>query len=366
MGNWNSYIMYARDKDLTEFWSSYYAPDSNKNILFIMGKGFDPRMNNNIKLLVQTISKLKMECLLVDFPYTGKPIYQDLISQNKDELITLSIQYGFRINETVQADFSGQWESGIKSLCNALTEIDFTNFSDIIVDVSSLPRSIYFNLLRALYSNFQSNEVNLFAAVSENVAMDNAIDEKSYKEVNPIWGFTAKIGRSNLIGNINISIPLIGERKVDILKKIITAFSADDVCPVLPFPSKDPRRSDKLLLEYNEIFRDVLELEPQKIAYAHEQNPFELYCILNQLISNYEASLHPLKSGICFGISILTSKLLSLGALLTALEHRDQVAIFNVSAEDYTINIEIDKFVQLNDKSEPFLMWITGDAYKDK
>lgn len=133
---------------------------------------------------------------------------------------------------------------------------------------------------------------------------------------------------------------------------------------MLPFPSKNPRRSDNLLLEYNEIFRDILELEPQKIAYAHEQNPFELYNILNQLILNYKASLLPLNKKICFGISILTSKLLSLGALLTALEHRDEVAIFNVSAEDYKINMKTEEFIRLNDKSEPFLMWIMGDAYK--
>ena len=200
--------------------------------------------------------------------------------------------------------------------------------------------------------------------VSENVAMDNAITEKSYKEVSPIWGFNAKLGRVSLIGNLNISIPLIGEGKTDVLRKIITEFQADDVCPVLPFPSKNPRRSDNLLLEYNEIFRDILELEPQKIAYAHEQNPFELYSILNQLILNYKASLRPLNAKICFGISILTSKLLSLGALLTALEHHDEVAIFNVSAEDYKINIKIEEFIRLNDKSEPFLMWIMGDAYK--
>lgn len=206
--------------------------------------------------------------------------------------------------------------------------------------------------------------MNLFTMVSENVTMDNAIIEKSYKEVNPIWGFNAKLGRASLIGNLNISIPLIGEGKVNALRKIITEFQADDVCPVLPFPSKNPRRSDNLLLEYNEIFRDILELEPQKIAYAHEQNPFELYNILNQLILNYKASLLPLNKKICFGISILTSKLLSLGALLTALEHRDEVAIFNVSAEDYKINMKTEEFIRLNDKSEPFLMWIMGDAYK--
>jgi hypothetical protein len=356
--------MYARTCALTNFWSSYYTTKGDKKVLFVMGKGFDPRMNNNIKLLTETVDRLNIECVLIDFPYTDTPVYKDLIERNEKELATLSTQYNFLLNHDVHADFSNQWESGIKNLCGTLANIEFERFSDVIVDISSLPRSIYFNVLRTLYSKIEDNRVNLFAIVSENVEMDNSIEERHYKEVSPIWGFSAKLGRSSLIGNINISIPLIGEGRTEVLKKIITEFQADDVCPVLPFPSKDPRRSDKLLLEYNEIFRDILEIEPQKIAYAHEQNPFELYCILNQLISNYKASLRPLNTKISFGISILTSKLLSLGALLVALERREEVAIFNVTAEDYKINITIDEFVLLNDKSEPFLMWITGDAYK--
>lgn len=207
--------MYACTDELKRFWTSYYALDNNKKILFIMGKGFDPRMNNNIKLLTNTVDTLNMECLLVDFPYTGTPIYKDLIDQNKSELMTLSSKYNFKVKNEVRADFSGQWESGIKNLCSKLAEINFTDVNDIIVDISSLPRSIYFNILRTLYSKFQYSDMNLFTMVSENVTMDNAIIEKSYKEVNPIWGFNAKLGRASLIGNLNISIPLIGEGKVN-------------------------------------------------------------------------------------------------------------------------------------------------------
>lgn len=210
-----------------------------------MGKGFDPRMNNNIKLLTNTVGTLNMECLLVDFPYTGTPIYKDLIEQNRTELMALSSEYNFEVKNEVRADFSGQWESGIKNLCSTLAEIDFMDVNDIIVDISSLPRSIYFNILRTLYSKFQDSDVNLFTMVSENVAMDNAITEKSYKEVSPIWGFNAKLGRASLIGNLNISIPLIGEGKTDVLRKIITEFQADDVCPVLPFP---PRIQDARII----------------------------------------------------------------------------------------------------------------------
>lgn len=124
MDNWNSYIMYACTDELTKFWSSYYTLDSNKKVLFIMGKGFDPRMNNNIKLLTNTVGTLNMECLLVDFPYTGTPIYKDLIEQNRTELMALSSEYNFEVKNEVRADFSGQWESGIKNLCSTLAEID--------------------------------------------------------------------------------------------------------------------------------------------------------------------------------------------------------------------------------------------------
>lgn len=99
-------------------------------------------MNNNIKLLTNTVDTLNMECLLVDFPYTGTPIYKDLIDQNKSELMTLSSKYNFKVKNEVRADFSGQWESGIKNLCSKLAEINFTDVNDIIVDIRRLPRSI--------------------------------------------------------------------------------------------------------------------------------------------------------------------------------------------------------------------------------
>lgn len=70
-----------------------------KKYYSLWGKGFDPRMNNNIKLLTQTIANLNMECLLVDFPYAITPIYNDLIEQNKNKLMALSAQYGFEVKE---------------------------------------------------------------------------------------------------------------------------------------------------------------------------------------------------------------------------------------------------------------------------
>jgi hypothetical protein len=87
------------------------------------------------------------------------------------------------------------------------------------------------------------------------------------------------MGRASLLKAINISIPLIGEGKTESFKKIINGFDADDICPILPFPSCNLRRSDNLLWEYCDIFTNVLMIEAHNILYVDEKNPFELYAI---------------------------------------------------------------------------------------
>ena len=55
----------------------------------------------------------------------------------------------------------------------------------------------------------------------------------------------------------------------------------------------------------------------------------------------------------------MASKLLSLGALLVALDpiYRNEVTIFNVNASEYTIKVPIDTFINKNELSEPYLVW---------
>ena len=43
---WESYVMYRQNEKLVEFWKEYYKDKSGAKVLFLLGKGFDPRMNN--------------------------------------------------------------------------------------------------------------------------------------------------------------------------------------------------------------------------------------------------------------------------------------------------------------------------------
>jgi hypothetical protein len=109
------------------------------------------------------------------------------------------------------------------------------------------------------------------------------------------------------------------------LEKIRTEVDPDEICPVIPFPSRDRRRGDGLIEEYRQLLFDDYRVEPANIIYASEYNPFEAYRQLFGVIVRYRDALREL-GGCKVYVSPLSSKLLSVGALLACYDHRAQAA----------------------------------------
>lgn len=356
---WKNNVIFSEGNELSKFLLDYYQSNPQRKIIYLLGKGFDPRMTNGLRFFLPNVKAGQIDCLLIDFPSTNTPPYQNLIDDNMKELLGLYSKYEVTEHSVVSVDFSNNYNFALRQLDQKLAK-----YTDIIIDISATPRSIFFNIIKTVFDLHLGKNIMVF--VSENVSMDIDISERDISDMNPIFGFKGKIGRASLLKPINISIPLIGEGKTELLKKIINGFDADDVCPILPFPSCNLRRSDNLLWEYCDIFTNVLMIEAHNILYVDEKNPFELYAIINQIIQDYHKSLEPLAGDLCFGISVMASKLLSLGALLVALDSiwGNEVTIFNVNASEYTIKEPIDTFIDKNKFSEPYLVWISGDAYE--
>jgi hypothetical protein len=108
------------------------------------------------------------------------------------------------------------------------------------------------------------------------------------------------------------------------MKKIADLLDPQEVCPVLPFPARDPRLADQLLLEHRDLIIDRFEVQPTSFIYAAETNPFDLYRTLVKFDDDYQAILGPI-GGADVTLSSHGSKLLSIGALLAAYERELQV-----------------------------------------
>lgn len=363
---WESYVMYRQNEKLVEFWKLYYKNKTAAKVLFLLGKGFDPRMNNILKLFLENNPGQKLDCIAFDFPNEKDPEEnQKLYEINAQELYALKANYGFGYEE-MKINGILPWDKRIAQMCREVIAKDLSEYNDVILDVSSLPRAFYFNIGKALFNKLvNDSKKNLFFAVSENVIIDERIKKTPVNDnIEPLVGFRSMSSRESNLDRINILISLMGEQNIDILRSIYNHFQPSDMFPVLPFPSKDPRHSDYLMLKYHEFFTEKQFTEPQNITYADEQNPFELYRIVSNMIQGHQATFKPISDHVCFGIALLTSKLLSLGALLIGLEYNNCVAIYNVSSTNYEIE-DAAKFGQINKSSEPFLLWITGEAYSE-
>jgi hypothetical protein len=99
-------------------------------------------------------------------------------------------------------------------------------------------------------------------------------------------------------------------------------------------------------------------VEPRNIIYASEQNPFETYRQIYQAVCDYNKVLSPL-GGCKTVVSAMSSKLLSIGALLAAYELgvKMSVGIANIEAQGYNMDDNV------TNEEELFTLWLAGDCY---
>jgi len=359
-----------------EFWKGHFA-NSDRKLLFILGKGFDVRMNIAINSLLENSPDTDVDCWLVEFEEgltSSSQKYQSHVKDNFEEL--KKILGDRQITSKKIALWSNQSKGkrqrvGDRQAANILTDYNqISKYTDIIIDISALPRGVYFSLVGKFLTFIdryaKENPPNFFIVVSENANIDIRIKEKGIDEdVGYLYGFGGTLELTSEVEEPVVWFPILGEDKLEHLEKAHSHIRPHEICPVLPFPSKDPRRSDSLIKTYHQLLFDKLNIEPQNLMYVPEQNPFEAYIRLTKAIHNYYNSLNVL-GGCKAVISTFSSKLLSIGTLLSAYELIGQigVGVLNVDSQGYDID-QFEELKNLKDDSELFVIWLTGEPYNE-
>ena len=365
---WANYLLKG-GSDFASFWKLFLS--SQHHVLFVLGLGFDPRMCSAIRRIMNQGGGGKRDCLLLVFdegPDSPSKQHGDRVQLNREELQQLLADRGSIREHAVRMWSTDGRRIGSRNAASVFRRIDdLAQYTDIVVDISALPRSIYFPLVGRLLSLLDSRQENisppnLHVVVSESVDLDRLIraegidDDATY-----LQGFSGGVDMEATASIPRVWIPILGEDQGGELERIYDLVHPDEICPVLPFPSGNPRRGDNLILEYRRLLFDRFRVEPRNIIYASEKNPFEVHRELTRTVVQYRDALHSLK-GCKVVISTLSSKLLSLGALLTAYELRKMVGIAHVEASGYVMSVA-DPDVLNNIHEELFEIWLAGECY---
>ena len=239
------------------------------------------------------------------------------------------------------------------------------SYTDILVDISALPRSLYMPMLaKLLYLVDQKNGIrrpNLHVLVGDNPDLDQLITSQGLSDdASYLHGFESGIEQEATADAPKVWMPILGEGKFGHFERIYDLVVPDEIAPILPFPCANPRRTDDLILEYRTYLFDRLRIEPTNLIYVPEQNPFGVYREVLSAIKHYTGALHAL-GGCKIVISALSSKLLSLGALLAAYDWKQAnypVGIAHVLADGYTLRSETSPRT-----TDLFEVWIAGEPY---
>jgi hypothetical protein len=338
---WQHYV-FRRGPEVNDMWESAFGRRPAR-LLYIAGRGFDYREQAVMRSFVASCKEAaqsiqKAELLLVGFE--GYQLTEELEQQTAENAAALKKQFS-ELGPTTSLDigFSAAGEDDI-SANNALrmgtAEVlkKITDQTDIILDVSSLPRVVYLALMTGILSKLipdktasnalSSSNINFQVLVAEDAALDAQIlSEDPSNDLVLIPGFSSALHAESVQDWPLVWFPILGEKRMNQLQKVMESEIPiyAEICPVVPHPSRDLRRADRLLVEYKLPLFDTRATPTGNILYAHESHPFEAYRQLLGAMERYRESMSII-GGCRLVVTPLGSKLITIGAGLACFEMR--------------------------------------------
>jgi hypothetical protein len=330
-------------------------------ILFVAGAGYDPRASVVLERLRQ-VTQRRVDGLLIALPEESTDeAVRPLALANRARIAQLIEDGGGELHEQPLPEHQDSGALGrlISKGFQASGLLD--GYKEIVIEISAMPRSVFFPLIRGVLLRAHAElepdrwDGDLHVAVCENPAADESVLGEGTRAMAPIGGF-AEPGAPK--PRTTIWVPVLGEGGLTRVKRLHEELGPDEVCPVLPWPSQDPRRGDRIVLEYRQLLFDEIELEPRNVIHAAERNPFDLYRTLGRLHDRYRQALERLDP-VAMVLSSHSSKLLSVGVLLTAYDYKLEVQ--HVGGGGYGLQGDA---AELAAQGEIFDLWLTGEPYR--
>jgi hypothetical protein len=334
-------------------------------LLFVAGAGFDPRATAVLERLVDVCAR-RVDGLLIELPQDATDLaVRPLQAANRARIGELIAGVGGDLTEQALPEFHDGRSLGRLVSHQFQRSGLLEAYGEVVLEVSAMPRSVFFPLIRGVLerahlpaADARRWEGDLHVAVCENPQADESILEEGTTAMAPIGGFAQSPSVGDPAPATRIWVPVLGERAVARVSRLHEELEPSETCPVLPWPAADPRRGDRLMLEYRQLLFEDIRLEPRNVIHAAERNPFDLYRTIGRLHERYRESLSPL-GPVAMVLSSHSSKLLSLGVLLTAYEHGLEVQ--HVSPGTYGLH---DGAEALRKHDEIFDLWLTGEPYR--
>ena len=355
--------IHHRGQDAIDFTQEYFKP-SKRRVLLIGGAGFDPR---SLSVPAQ-LSACCGDRLTGLFVREERPNATDALRKKADtndsklrELIPRVDIFPIEVFDIDNAPVGG------RRATRALHErIDLNLITDVVLDCSAISVGVMFPFARYCYEATRRSDrtKNFHIVVLDDPATDNSIHSTACGKSAPLHTFNGGLALDCNNEAARLWLPQLGTRKREFLNLIFQDVKPHAVCPIIPFPSRNPRTGDALIQEYGDLFEGVSDpmaptwnVDARDIVYTHEKSPLDLYRSVLRIDDARKRVFSQTGSQII--LSPLGSKAVAIGLLMAALER--EFAVVSVESIEYQF-VNPDQNSHLPN-AELVHLWLHGEAY---
>jgi hypothetical protein len=335
------------------FFREYFA-DAARRAVIIAGGGFDPRSVYAAEVLSSVLGNRLRGIFLREERTGARGELAAAADTNTDRLSALvprSRVASFQVFSTDNATVGG------RRAVEAIRRETWDDVSDIIVDLSALSVGVSFPLVKLLLGEAKRRTRNLHVVVMDNPSTDEGIDGVLSEKAETLFTFKGGLGLDETSQVTILWLPQLTGKRRKALQRVyatLTEHQEVDVCPLLPFPSRNPRRGDELIELYQEELETAWRVDARDLVYVNERSAVDLYrAILD--IDDARTRVFRQLGGSLTVLSPFGSKVQSLGTLMAALERDFPVM--------YVETLAYTSAAEFTSGGELVHVWLHGEAY---
>jgi hypothetical protein len=236
-------------------------------------------------------------------------------------------------------------------------------YKDVVIDTTGMSRGTCFPVVRQAMelSKLTGANIHLLIASGDQAAVK--VSGESNGQADWMHGFQEAMGTDQMGDALKLWVPQLTENSSAQMNAMFASLMPiAEVCPIVPFPSINPRRGDELLFEYFDSFEAEWDASAQNVIYAHEADPLDVF----RSISRMHAARKKVFSARGESVTVLSPagwRIGSLGMLLAALDL--ELPVMYVETIGYTTESVIPQGVAVSTPNTLWHIWLSGAAYDE-
>lgn len=342
--------------DVTEFIDHHFQTAGPT--LFIGNIGFGPDVLY-FPLLLRHSPNIDYRFLVEQRPSVPAPITETAVAREKElsQVLGESMQVD---HVSIIAD-DGATVAG-RNACSLVHRwLQAKPYTDIIVDATGMSRGTCFPIAKQLREAAAQNGARIHLLIADSASPIDTVRSVSSDRADWMHGFHGTVETDDNAKALKLWVVQLAEKQGASMQTLFKELGTpDEVCPIVPFPSENPRRGDDLLFELRSYWLDEWGETPLSLIHAHESDPMDVF---RSIVALHRARQEALEGAGLPSLTILSPigrRLPGIGMLLASLNF--DLPIFYLE----TVGYELSGNLPAPTQGTPVHRWhIRLDPYVD-